>query len=66
MKNVFANLYEDKRGRFFKLINTEEEFLEYCQEQDNAENHTKIQKLYKKLEFTEYLEEPMEVIKWVI
>ena len=57
MTNLVANLYEDNRGRFFKLIETDEEFLEYCESQDNEETHEKIQQIYEKLDFTEYLEQ---------
>ena len=57
MTNLVANLYEDRRGRFFKLLETDEEFLEYCEEQDNEETHEKIQQLYEKLEFYEHLDE---------
>ena len=51
MTNLVANLYEDNRGRFFKLIETDEE---YCEEQDNEDTHEQIQKIYEKLEFTKH------------
>lgn len=61
MTNLVANLYEDSRGRFFKLIETDQEFLEYCEEQDNEDTHEQIQKIYEKLEFIECLDTPTKI-----
>lgn len=66
MKNVVANLYEDRKGRFWKLIDTDEEFIEYCESQDNEDTHEKIQQIYEKLDFTEYLDPPLAVYRLIM
>lgn len=61
MTNLVANLYEDYEGRFWKLIESDEELTKYCEDQDNEETHEQIQNIYQKLEFAEHLDRPLIV-----
>lgn len=57
MVNVVANLYEDNKGRFWKLIDTDDEIIDYCEEQDDIRTHEDIQELYERLGIIEYLDD---------
>ena len=57
MFNIVANLYEDGKGQFWKLIDAYDELIDYCEENDDIDTHEDIQELYEKLGIEEYLDE---------
>ena len=55
MNNIFHNLYEDSAGRFWKLLEDDDELIDYCEENGNIDNMDTVQELYYRLGFDDYL-----------
>ena len=55
MNNIFHNLYEDSAGRFWKLLEDDDELIDYCEENGNIDSMETVQELYYRLRFDDYL-----------
>lgn len=56
MNNILHNLYEDNHGRFWKLLEDDDEIIEYCEEHGNIDTLNTVNDLYYRLGFDDYLD----------